>query len=133
MQVNKKLWSFIFGCLIAGSFVWLISLAKSVSVPDFLHPYPDFIIDYYAASVTSVMAVLLTISMIIIMGKVFKVCASEHPFWLALPSITFVFLTLFASSLMLRSMLSAAVPALIIMSLTAIFFRLVKVKKLKES
>ncbi len=132
MQVNKKLWSFIFGCLIAGSFVWLISLGNNASVPEFLHPYPDFIIDYYAATVTAITATVLTLLMMVIMGKIFSVCVSEHPFWLALPSIMFVFLTLFASNLMLMSMLSAALPALFIMALTAITFRILHVKKEKQ-
>ena len=51
MKVNKKLWSFIFGCLIASSFVWLISFGKSAVVIDFFHQYPDFVIDYYALMV----------------------------------------------------------------------------------
>jgi hypothetical protein len=127
--VNKKLWSFLFGSLIAGSFVWLISFGKTASVPTFLHPYPDFIIDYYPATVTAILAAIMTLFVMVVMGKVFKVCASEHPFWLVIPSIITVFITLFASKLMLASMLSAAIPALLIMVLTAITFRLLNVKR----
>ena len=43
MNVNKKLWSFIFGCLIAASFVWLISLGKSFDVIEYFHQYPEFV------------------------------------------------------------------------------------------
>jgi len=129
MNVNKKLWSFLFGCLIAGSFVWLISFGKNAPVLTFFQQYPDFIIDYYALMITAISAVIMTCVMIVLMSKVFHVCTSDHPFWLMLPSIIFVLLTLFASKLMLASMLSAAIPALSVLVSTAIIFRLVKVNK----
>lgn len=129
MNVNKKLWSFIFGCLIAGSFVWLISFGNKVFVPDFLHPYPDFIVDFYPALVTAIAAIIVTLVVMIVMAKVFNVYASEHPFWLAIPSITSIVITFFASSLMWGAMLSAALPALFIMVLTAVACRLLSVKK----
>lgn len=129
MKVNKKLWSFIFGCLIAGSFVWLIGFGNTAFVPDFLQPYPDFIIGFYPFIITAIMATVVTLIAMVVMVKVFNVYASEHPFWLVIPSITFVIITFFASSLMLNSMLSAAVPALFIMVLTAVVCRLLSVKK----
>lgn len=129
MELNKKLWSFLFGCLVAGSFVWLISFGNNASIPNFLHAYPNFVFDYYPAIVTAMMAALFTMLIMIVMKIVFRVCASEHPFWLATPSFTFIIITLLASKLMLPSMLSAALPALLIMSLTAVNFRLINIKR----
>jgi len=129
MNVNNKLWSFIFGCLIAGSFVWLISFGNKAFVPSFLHPYPDFIIDFYPAIVTAVMAIIVTLVVMIVMVKIFNVYVSEHPFWLVVPSITFIIITFFASSLMWLPMLSAVLPALFIMVLAAVICRLLSVKK----
>lgn len=130
MNVNKKLWSFIFGCLIASSFVWLISFGKSAAIIEFFHQYPDFVIDYYALMVTAISAAVVTLMTVYIMNKVFHVCTSEHPFWLTLPSVIFIFLTLFTSKLMLASMLSAAVPALSVLVITAVIFRLLNVSRI---
>lgn len=129
MKVNKKLWSFIFGCLIAASFVWLISFGKNAAVLEFFHQYPDFVIDYYALTVTAVATVGVTFIIIFIMNWIFNVCTSEHPFWLILPSVTFIFLTLFTSKLMLASMLSAAIPALTVLVFTAVIFRFLNVNR----
>ncbi len=129
MKVNKKLWSFIFGCLIATSFVWLISVGKNATVLTFFHQYPDFVIDYYSLMVTALATVIMTLVIVFIMNGIFSVCASEHPFWLILPSIAFVLLTLFTSKLMLAPMLSAAVPALTVLVFTAVIFRFLNINR----
>lgn len=132
MNVNKKLWSFIFGCLIAGSFVWIVSFGKNAAIIDFFHQYPDFVIDYYALMITALVAVVVTLCIVIIMNKVFRLCTSEHPFWLTLPSIIFILLTLSTSKLMLASMLSAAVPALAVLVITAVVYRLLSVNRMSN-
>jgi len=132
MNINKKLWSFIFGCFIAASFVWLISFGKSAKVIEYFHQYPDFVIDYYALMVTAIATTFLTLFAIFIMRFVFNLLPREHPFWLIIPSITFILLTTFASKLMLLSMLSAAVPALTILVLAAVIGRLMNIACLKK-
>ena len=57
-NVNKKLWSFNFGCLIAGSLVWLVHIGNLAPVPSVLHPHTDFILDYYPGSVTALSAII---------------------------------------------------------------------------
>ena len=57
VKINKKLWSLIFGCLIAGSFVWLISFGNSAPAPDFLHSYPHFILRVGLSRISSQLAV----------------------------------------------------------------------------
>jgi arginine exporter protein ArgO len=66
MNVNKKLWSFIFGCLIAASFVWLISLGKSAGVIEYFHQYPEFVIDYYALMITAIATACLTLFIVLV-------------------------------------------------------------------
>jgi hypothetical protein len=132
MNVNKKLWSFIFGCLISGSFVWLISFGKSANVIEYFHKYPEFVIDYYALMVTAIATTFLTLFIIFIMKFAFNLLPREHPFWLIIPSVMFIFLTIFTSKLMFLSMLSAAVPALVVLVLAAIFGRLMNIACLKK-
>ena len=103
MNVNKKLWSFIFGCLIAASFVWLISLGKSFDVIEYFHQYPEFVVDYYALMITAIATAFLTLFIVLIMKWVFNLLPREHPFWLILPSLTFVGLSFFTSKLMVVS------------------------------
>ena len=130
LKVNKKLWSFNFGCLIAFSFVWLVSFGNTAPVPEVLHPHPFFILDYYSGLVTAVSAIMITALIVIVMGKGFNLCASEHPFWLILPSLCFIALTTLSAFELLNSMLFAVIPALFVMVITAIVFRLTK-RKLK--
>ena len=120
MNVNKKLWSFIFGCLIAASFVWLISLGKSFDVIEYFHQYPEFVVDYYALMITAIATAFLTLFIVLIMKWVFNLLPREHPFWLILPSLTFVGLSFFTSKLMVVSILSAAIPALIVLVAVAV-------------
>lgn len=128
MSLNKKLWSFNFGSLIAYSFVWLVSFGKTAPVPEFLHPYTEFILDFYPGVVTAIGALLITSTIILLMRKVFDISASDHPFWLILPTLTFIAVTTFSAFEMLSTFLYAAIPALMILALTAILNRLSQVK-----
>ncbi|MBA6415670.1 hypothetical protein H4J50_06545 [Colwellia sp. 6M3] len=123
-NVNKKLWSFNFGCLIAGSLVWLVHIGNLAPVPSVLHPHTDFILDYYPGSVTALSASIVSILMLVFMHKGFKLCASEHTFWLLLPTLSFMTLTLLIGQFMLASIMYAAVPILIVLTFSAIVFRL---------
>jgi TRAP-type C4-dicarboxylate transport system permease small subunit len=123
-NVNKKLWSFNFGCLIAGSLVWLVHIGNLAPVPSVLHPHTDFILDYYPGSVTALSASIVSLLMLVFMHKGFKLCASEHTFWLLLPTLSFMTLTLLIGQFMLASIMYAAVPILIVLTFSAIVFRL---------
>jgi hypothetical protein len=123
-NINKKLWSFNFGCLIAGSLVWLVHVGNLAPVPSILHPHTDFILDYYSGSITALSAIIVTIFMLVFMHKAFKICASEHTFWLLLPTLCFLTLTLLIGQFMLVSVMFAAIPILIVLTFSAILFRL---------
>ncbi|ARD43714.1 hypothetical protein [Colwellia sp. PAMC 21821] len=123
-NVNKKLWSFNFGCLIAGSLVWLVHIGNLAPVPSILHPHTDFILDYYPGSVTAISASIVSLLMLAFMRKGFKLCASEHTFWLLLPTMCFITLALFIGQLMFSSLMFAAVPILFVLTFSAIVFRL---------
>jgi len=128
LSVNKKLWSFNFGCLIACSLVWLVSVGNAAPVPEVLYPHPLFILDYYSGLVTACSALMLTGLTIIIMGKGFNICTSEHPFWLILPTMSFLALTTVSAFEMLNTLLYAAVPALFVLSIAAVLNRLASQK-----
>lgn len=123
-KVNKKLWSFNFGCLIAGSFIWLVHLGNLAPVPSILHPHTDFILDYYPGSITAITASIVSLLLLVFMHKAFKICASEHTFWLLLPTLCFISLTLLIAQFMFSAILFAAIPAIVILTFSAIVFRL---------
>ena len=108
-DVNKKLWSFNFGCLLAGSLVWLVQIGHLAPVP---------------GSVTAITASLVSLSLLVFMHKGFRLCASEHTFWLLLPMLCFICLTLLIAPYMLFTLMFAAMPILFILMLSALFFRL---------
>ncbi|MGB2741559.1 MAG: hypothetical protein WBC60_13505 [Cognaticolwellia sp.] len=128
-NVNKKLWSFNFGCLIAGSLVWLVHIGNLAPVPSILHPHTDFILDYYPGLVTAITACLTSFLLLTLMQKGFKLCASEHTFWLLLPTLCFVTLTLLIGQLLFLTILFAAILTLFILLVSAIVFRLKAQKK----
>lgn len=123
-NVNKKLWSFNFGCLIAGSLVWLVHIGNLAPVPSILHSHTDFILDYYPGLVTAITAILASFILLTLMRKGFKLCASEHTFWLLLPTFCFVALTLSIGPFLFLTILYAAIPVLSILVVSAIIFRL---------
>ena len=132
-NINKKLWSFNFGCLIAGTFVWLVSFGVSAPIFEALYSYPHFLINYYEGSVTAIAAILLTAGIIFIMRNFFKVCASEHTFWLIFPSAIFIILAMLVRQSVLISMLYAAFPALIVILTAAMINRVPKYKSLLKT
>jgi hypothetical protein len=88
------------------------------------HAYPEFIFDYYSHMVTAIVAIVMTLIMMMIMRKVFRLCTSEHTFWLILPMLYFIALTVFAAQAMLIGLLFAALPIIIILAGAAVYFRL---------
>ncbi len=129
-EVNKKLWSFNFGCLIAGSLIWLVHIGNLAPVPSILHPHTDFILDYYPGSVTAITASIVSLLLLVFMHKGFKLCASEHTFWLLLPTLCFITLTLLIAQFMLPAIMFAAIPSLFILTFSAIVFRFKRRKPL---
>ena len=129
-EVNKKLWSFNFGCLIAGSLIWLVHIGNLAPVPSILHPHTDFILDYYPGSVTAITASIVSLLLLVFMHKGFKLCASEHTFWLLLPTLCFITLTLLIAQFMLSAIMFAAIPSLFILTFSAIVFRVKRRKPL---
>jgi hypothetical protein len=123
-KVNKKLWSFNFGCLIAGSLVWLVHIGNLAPVPSILHPHTDFILDYYPGSVTAIFASIVSLLLLVFMRKGFKLCASEHTFWLLLPTLCFITLTLLIGQFMFSAVMFAAIPILFVLMFSAVIFRL---------
>jgi hypothetical protein len=130
IHINKKLWSFNFGCIIAGTYVWLVSFGISAPIFEVFYSYPHFVLNYYAGTVTAFTAFVLTGGIILIMRSFFKLCASEHTFWLALPSLGFIFLAMLVKQSVLITMLYAAFPALIVILFTAMVKRVPKYKTL---
>jgi len=129
-EVNKKLWSFNFGCLIAGSLVWLVHIGNLAPVPSILHPHTDFILDYYPGSITAITASIASLILLILMRKGFKLCASEHTFWLLLPTLCFISLTLLIAQFIFSALMFAAIPTLFVLRFSAVTFRL---KRRKQS
>lgn len=127
-NVNKKLWSFNIGSLLAFSCVWLVSFGNTAPVPEILHPHPDFILDYYSGVVTALCALIVTGCAIVVMRKGFNIYASDHPFWLILPCICSIVLTSISAFEMLRTISFALIPMIIVLVMVTFSQRLAKVK-----
>ena len=121
--MNKKLSSFVFGCILAASYLWLIGFASSVSFFDGLFIEWGFTLAHYTIAVTVCLAITIALITLLFMNKVFNLCTSEHPFWLVLPSFYLLALTTFSAFEMLIPMLYAAIPCLLVLGLSAVFNR----------
>lgn len=127
-NVNKKLWSFNIGSLLAFSCVWLVSFGNTAPVPEILYPHPDFILDYYSGVITAISALLVTSITIVIMGRGFNICTSDHPFWLILPSVCSIILTSISAFEMLRTISFALIPMMIVLVFVTFNRRIAKAK-----
>ena len=85
-KVNKKFGSLVFGCLFAGSYIWLVNLGSTAAFFDTIPPPDGLTIAHYSGGVTASLAILSSLLLLVIMQKGFNICASHHPFWLVLPS-----------------------------------------------
>ncbi|WP_206483511.1 hypothetical protein [Thalassotalea sp. G2M2-11] len=123
-QVNKKLWSFNIGCLLAYAFLWLVNIGHLAPVPELLHAYPTFILDYYPSIFSSGCALIATLAALYLMNRGLNICASEHTFWLLLPSFSLIVLTGLSANERLTTMLISVLPSLTVLTLIAVFYRL---------
>ena len=130
VNLNKKLWSFNFGCLIAGTFVWLVSFGLTAPIHEVFYSYPDFILNYYAGTVTAFTAFTLTGMIMFVMSRFFNVCASDHTFWLVLPSLVLIVLAMLVRQSVIITLLYAALPAFFVILSTATIRRIPKYKAL---
>ncbi len=120
-EVNKKMWSFNFGCILAASSVWLVALGMQMPVLTLVDLSPAFIDAYYSVVVTSVFSILLTFLVITLMKRGFNIRTSDHTFWLLLPLIIFVLMALLTGAQLYSPLLAAAVPALTIVLFSGLF------------
>jgi len=128
-SINKKLWSFNFGCMLAGSFIWVVSISSYVPVPEFLHEHPEFVYQYYEGVVAAIIATMVAVLLLSLMHKGFSICVSHHPFWVLAPSVFFVMLTFVSAQELLPMKLYAAVPAVMVVCISAIVMRFSRQKR----
>lgn len=118
---NNKLWSFIIGCIIANSYVWLPNIAAAAPVPEVLHPHPVFVVDFYSSLITVLAAISLSITMILFMSNALKLCISEHIMWVVLPTLIFIGFTLTAAQVLIVPILTTAIPTLAVITASYLF------------
>ena len=114
LRLNKKLWSFNVGCFASGSFIWLAELSHNIPIPNFILANKFISIGLYNSVVVCLVAALLTLFLIGFMHKGLNVHSSEHTFWLVLPILTFLIMTAIVANVLVMTMMSAAIPALIV-------------------
>jgi uncharacterized membrane protein len=131
MNVNKKLWSFIFGCILAASCLWLIEYSKKAPLFDSLNLYSVLDLHQYIYAVNIILAIAITCIMLIVMAKAFKICSSEHTFWLILPALLLASITVLYAKELLPEILTVVLPSVIVASATASLIRLKQGKVLK--
>ncbi|XQW85720.1 hypothetical protein ACOYR1_03010 [Thalassotalea piscium] len=122
-RINKKLGSFVFGCIFAASYLWLVSLGGKSAFLDMLTPSTGYTLAHYSGVVTAGLAIVLSGVLLLLMNKGFNLSTSEHPFWLILPSIYLLALTTFSAFDSLVSILYAAIPCLVVLGVSAIIER----------
>lgn len=111
---NKKLWSFIVGCILCSTYLWLVEIGLNAQVPTSLYGDAKFIVSLYPMLVTSSLAILLSIALVLFMPKLAKIRASDHLFWLIIPSLSFLCFSAATNHVLFLPMLSAALPTIAI-------------------
>ena len=119
LRLNKKLWSFNVGCFASGSFIWLAELSHQLPIPDFVLSNHMINIEFYKVALMFFMAILVMITLLIIMHKGLNVHSSEHTFWLVLPILSFLIMTVIVDNTLIMTMMVAAIPALFVILMAA--------------
>lgn len=119
VNLNKKLWSFNTGCAIVGAIIWLTSYVKTFSIPHFLSLNSPTSITIYTTLVL-VIAVLFSTAVILFLVKtLLNIHCNDHTFWLVLPILCFLIFTAVMANILVFTMLSAAIPALVLILIKA--------------
>jgi len=124
MNVNKKLWSFIFGCMLAASCLWLIEYSKEAPLFESMSTYITMDFHAYVFAVNIILAIIITCVMLIVMAKAFNICSSEHTFWLVLPALLLASITVLYAKELTPAMLTVILPSVIVASFVASFMRI---------
>jgi hypothetical protein len=123
LAVNSKLWSFLMGCVVAGSFVWFIDLGNAFPLLTiFANASPD-VLQYYPEIATAIMSLIFTLFILVVMKKIFNISSNDHTFWFAIPSLISIVLTAFTAAIMIIPMLFASLPALGVIGISALIHR----------
>lgn len=130
MNVNKKLWSFIFGCVLAASCLWLIEYSKNAPLFESLSAYIELDLYQYIYAVNIVLAIAITCLTLIVMAKAFNICSSEHTFWLILPALLLASITVLYAKELLPAVLTVVLPSVIVASAIASLIRVKQGKTL---
>lgn len=119
LRLNKKLWSFIVGCLISRSFFEVVNNRYSIPIPNFAVSLSWFDFTLYYVLVLVLFSLIITGLLIMIMHYVMRIHSADYTFWLILPILFFlIFITVFANFLIL-AMLNVAIPSLILILIVA--------------
>lgn len=119
--VNKKMWSFNFGCILSASFVWIMALGMNFPVLNVLNLSPEYIQYYYANTVVAIASTLFTVLLLVVMKKGFNISTRDHVFWLLLPTAVFVIMAVLTGVELYSSLLSAALPSSAVVILAYLF------------
>ena len=119
LRLNKKLWSFNIGCLIAGSFIWLVGFSKTLPMLDVVLNTSTISIELYNLFVIAVSAFIISVIIITFMHKVLCIHSNEYTFWLVLPILSFLVLTSVVANMLMITMMSAAIPSLFVILFAA--------------
>lgn len=119
VKLNKKLWSFNMGCSIVGALIWLTSYVKNIPIPQFLSLNSDTSVTIYTTFIIIIAALLVTAIILFLVKTLLNIQCNDHTFWLVLPILCFLVFTVVMANILIFTMLSAAIPSLLLILIKA--------------
>lgn len=119
VKLNKKLWSFNTGCTIVVALIWLTTYVKSLPIPELLSLNSPFSITIYTALALIISVLLVTAIILFLVKLLLNIACNDHTFWLILPILCFLVFTAVMANILVFTMLTAAIPALLLILIKA--------------
>lgn len=119
VKLNKKLWSFNTGCAIVGALIWLTSYVQNFPIPQFLSLNSPTSIAIYSTFILIVAVLFITAVILFLVKILLNIHCNDHTFWLVLPILCFLIFTAIMANILVFTMLSAAIPALLLILIKA--------------
>ncbi|MEW6990786.1 hypothetical protein AADZ91_08865 [Colwelliaceae bacterium 6441] len=114
ITVYKNVFLLLLGSAFINLFVWLSSVVSATPVPEFLRPYPEFVLSYYPNILIILLAAILALSIMLVVRKVFTSFNKQNLFYFSLPIVLFLAFLLTFFNFAIVPVFYAAIPTLLV-------------------
>jgi|GEM_PF-2820421 len=115
--MHKNIKALAIGTVLSSSWVWLMDLGAAMPRPVFIESLPSHAQSFYHSTITAVAATLLAFAAVILLSRSWIGFSSKQWLLCAVPMVVYLLMIGLGASYAVISVLYAALPMLLLMSL----------------